>query len=85
MVHSANRGTTQNLDSFYLHPIRRAKNVIDAPVVDRRIAGFTSKINEITQNVAIRFTVVFHIVGIEICFIVGPKLKVEISRYKDLG
>src|SRR5215208_2759984 len=79
MVHTAHRGITQDLDASDLCERRRTKNVIDAAIVDGGIAGCASQIAKLTQDTAIRFTVVFQVVGIKIRFVRSFELEVEIS------
>ncbi len=43
----------------------------------------TSQIAKVAQNVAIRLTVVFQVVGIEICFVGSFEFKVEITCYEN--
>src|SRR6185369_1081982 len=74
---------TQNFDSS--HRLRWTKNVIDASIVDCRIACVASEIAKAAQDVAIRFAVVFNIIGIEVCLVGGFEFKVEITRDEDLG
>ena len=83
MVHAPDRGITQNLDSSDVYKSSWAKNVIDASIVDGCIAGFASQITKVAQDVAVRFTVVFHVVGIEICLVGGFEFKVEITCYEN--
>src|SRR5512132_752216 len=83
MVHATNRRITQNFDSSNLFKFGRAKNVIDAPIVDCCVAGSASQITKVVQYVAIRFTIVLQIVCIKICLVGSFEFKVEITRYEN--
>src|SRR6185369_8967630 len=79
MVHAADRGVTQNLDAADVGNSRWTKNVIDAPVVDRRVARAAPEIAKVAQYVAVRFAIVLQIVSIKICLVRGFEFEVEIT------
>ena len=55
------------------------KDVINAPVVDRGLAGVEAKIAKIFQQIRIRFAVVFGVVGEEVVLVSGADLEIEIA------
>lgn len=79
MVHAANRGITQNFDSSELLQSRWTKDVVDASIVDCRIAGCASKVAKVAQDIAVRFAIVFQVVSIKICLVGSFEFKVEVT------
>jgi hypothetical protein len=79
MVHAADCGITQNLDSPDLFEPGWAKNIIDAPIVDCCIAGCASEIFKVPEYMAVRFAIVFQIVSIEVSLVRRFEFKVEIT------
>src|SRR4030095_4636110 len=61
---------------------RRAENVIDAPVVDRCISGSLSEIAKGAKDMAVRFTIVLYVIGVEVCFVSGLEFEVKVSGDK---
>src|SRR5215510_4087932 len=83
VVHASDSGITQDLDTPHSIEIRWSKNVIDAAIVDCRVARPASEIAKAAQDVTVRFTVVFQIIGVEIAFIGRFELEVEITGDED--
>src|SRR5689334_4279688 len=71
VVHAADRCVTQHLDASDLPERLWTKNVIDAAVVDCRIARRAPEIAEVAQDIAVRLAVVFQIVSIKIALVAG--------------
>src|SRR5687767_14351459 len=58
MVHTTNRGVTQDFGTPGTFDLCRTKNVIDASIVNGRIAGFASQVEKTAKDMAIGLTVV---------------------------
>src|SRR5215213_2350805 len=83
MVHATNCGVTQDCDAPDLSRLSWTKNVIDAAIVDCRVAACASEIVKGPQDVAVRFAVVFQIIGVKIGFVGSFQFKVEITCDED--
>ena len=79
MVHTANRRVTQNFDSSDVLERGWTKDVINAAIIDCGIAGRASQIAKLSQDMAVRFAIVFQIVCIKIRLVACFELKVEIT------
>src|SRR6185503_3464582 len=82
VVHPTNCRIAQDFDSSHLPGW--TKDVIDASIVDCRVACSASEVTKAAQDVAIRFAVVFYVVGIQICLVSRFEFKVEITRDENL-
>ena len=79
MVHATNRGITQNLNPPDLLKSRWTKNVVDASIVNRGIAGFASQVAKLPQDIAVGFAIVFDIISLEMCLVGSFKFEVEVT------
>jgi len=85
MIHAADCRVTQHFNSSDAFECEWTKHVIDPAIVDCGIAGSASEVAKVAEDVAVRFAVVFEIVGIKIRLVGGFELEVEISRDKNFG
>src|ERR1051326_5351737 len=79
VVHATDCCITQNRNTPNLIKIRWSKDVVDAAVVDCRVTRSASQVAKAAQDVAVRFTVVFQVVGVEIRFVGRFELEVKIT------
>src|SRR6185503_13924033 len=84
MVHAADGGIAQDLNAPDIFEFSWTKNVIDAAIVDGGVARRASEIAKAAEDVAVRFAVVFHIIGIKIRFVRGFQFKVKITGDKNI-
>ena len=83
MIHSANGGIAQYLNSSCLFEVGWTKNVIDTSIIDCSIAGRASKVAKVAQDMTVRLAVVFQVVSIKIALVRSLELEVEIAGDKD--
>src|SRR6266545_1783627 len=80
MIHATDGCSTQHFHSTQRDGFRRAKDIINAPLVDGSLACVASQVTEIFQQVSIRFTILLRIVSEKIGPISDAHLEIEVAR-----
>src|SRR6266542_4180026 len=80
MIHATDGCSTQHFHSTQRDDFRRAKDIINAPVVDGSLACVAPQVTEIFQQVSIRFTIVLRIVSEKVGLISDAHFEIEVAR-----
>src|SRR6266511_496691 len=82
MIHATDGCSTQHFHSTQRDGFRRAKDIINAPLVDGSLACVASQVTEIFQQVSIRFTILLRIVSEKVGPISDTHFEIEVARNK---
>src|SRR5512132_3726150 len=83
MIHATNGRPPQDFGPTQRHSLRRAKDVINAPVVDGSLPRIAPQVTKIFQEISIRFAVVLRVVSKQVGLVFEADFEIEISRDKD--